>query len=120
MSTSNTWQELEGLGYAQQGAEKLVKKIYNSAIIPNEVRFDLHGMTANQAHAEIPVMFQHAKASNSKCMLFIHGIGQGVLKDLIWDFSISHPELLACIKAPNRLGGDGATILVFKRKSNDN
>lgn len=107
------WKD-SSLGFIQQGAEKTVLKILKKPLI--DTSHDLHGLNKNECYNILPDIINNSWDLKHRCILIIHGIGQGVLKNIICKYCYEHPLLLACVRAPEKLGGDGATILIFKRR----
>jgi len=114
MANSNIWQKIDNLGYVQQGAHTLVKKALKNPQF--DAKHDLHGLNANEAHTEITSLLENAWDLQQRQLLIIHGIGAQVIRKIVWDYCIEHPYLLAVTKAPDNLGGLGATVLIFKRR----
>lgn len=119
MAASNIWHEIDNIGYAQQGAENLIKKLYSTLNKNQLYKFDMHGFNASEAHQEVQARIEHAIQCNFRYILFIHGIGKGIIKNIIWDYCVEHPNLLACLNAPSNFGGNGATLIIAKRRRND-
>ena len=114
MSNNSDWHEIEGLGFVQNGAEKIAKKFYKQANI--DAKYDLHGLNGNECHSMIQDIISNEWDKGHRIILLIHGFGQNILKNIIFDYCYEHPLLLACLCAPQKLGGSGATLLLYKRR----
>lgn len=108
------WRETS-LGPIQQGAEKIAKKF--AARHKHDKTIDLHGLNSNQCMDYLPEIIQNSWEQYHRSILIIHGVGQGILKNIVLEYCYEHPLLLACLRAPDKIGGDGATILLFKRRN---
>ena len=91
-----------------------------------EERIDLHGLRQKQATRLIAIRLKSAQARGLRCVVVIHGRGRGsemgdaVLRDSISDWLSKTPcaeFVLAFAPAPNRLGGEGATLVLLCRPS---
>jgi DNA-nicking Smr family endonuclease len=89
-----------------------------------EERIDLHGLRRNEAGRLIATRLEAAKARGLRCVVVIHGRGRGsetgeaVLRDSISAWLSKTPgagHVLAFAPAPNRLGGEGATLVLLRR-----
>ena len=116
MENQSEWLKINEIGYAQQGAELLAKKAFSKKIIINE-RYDLHGLIAAEAEHEITDILKNSWHKHHRLILIIHGIGNNILKNIVWDYCLDHPNLLAITKAPPDLGGNGATLVLLKRRT---
>lgn len=110
------WLKISELGYAQQGAEKLAQKVLKQPNINS--KHDLHGMTESEAHLEISRIISTSYANNERQALIIHGFGKNILRNVVREYCYEHHLLLAYLNAPAKLGGDGATLVIFKRRKN--
>mgnify|MGYP004572859801 FL=1 len=97
-----------------------------------EARLDLHGCLVDEAYQKVETFLQNAVRRGLRCVQIITGKGlhrenedifaaRGVLKDLVpqW-LNQDHirPLLLAFDYSPVSEGGDGALMLLLRRKPN--
>jgi DNA-nicking Smr family endonuclease len=77
-----------------------------------------------EARRLLATRLESAQARGLRCVTVIHGRGRGsqmgdaVLRDSISDWLSKAPcakTLLAFAPAPNRLGGEGATLVLLRR-----
>lgn len=94
-----------------------------------DARLDLHGLTSEKAHKQVHAFLQKHHAKGSRCLLVITGKGKrftpeeparpGVLQGLLPSW-LGHddiaPMILAFDHAPPALGGQGAWLILLKRK----
>lgn len=89
-----------------------------------EERIDLHGVRREAAARLIINRIESARQRGLCCVLVIHGRGQhsgsgeAVLRDALPDWlskGRTANAVLAFAPAPQRLGGDGATLVLLKR-----
>lgn len=89
-----------------------------------EERVDLHGLRRDAAGRLIASRIESARARDLRCVAVIHGRGRGsetgeaVLRDSIPGWLTKAPcaaHILAFAPAPNRLGGEGATLVLLRR-----
>jgi DNA-nicking Smr family endonuclease len=82
---------------------------------------DLHGMTADEAHAELHDFIKAASAAGAKCVRVVHGKGRGsgpkgpVLKAGVNRWLPHWEEVAAFCSAQPRDGGTGAVYVLLKR-----
>lgn len=108
---------IKKIGYVQEGCEKLIQNILKGKQ-RIQANYDFHGMNLNECSEYLKDIIDICWENNTRVVLLIHGKGTNKLRNFIHDYCHGHPLLLACIKAPNNLGGDGATVIVFKRRKN--
>jgi DNA-nicking Smr family endonuclease len=89
-----------------------------------EERIDLHGLRRKEVRRLIATRLESAQARDLRCVVVIHGRGRGsesgdaVLRDSISGWLSKRPcaeFVLAFAPAPNRLGGEGATLVLLRR-----
>ncbi|HVZ74732.1 MAG TPA: Smr/MutS family protein [Polyangia bacterium] len=89
---------------------------------PVEARLDLHGMPRERALAALARFVAKARADGRRAALVIHGRGahsddaRAVLKPLVWRWLATTQDVLAFTSARAAQGGDGATILLLRRR----
>ena len=89
-----------------------------------EERIDLHGLRRDAAGRLIASRIASARARDLRCVVVIHGRGQSsegeeaVLRDSLPGWLSKAPcmsDVLAFAPAPNRLGGEGAMLVLLRR-----
>lgn len=75
---------------------------------------DLIGMTTAEAESELDRFLDEAYMASRHRIRIIHGHGTGALKNFIRQFLNGHPHVEKCGPAPDREGGNGATIVELK------
>ncbi len=84
---------------------------------PPSGRIDLHGLTEEQAHAQLHAAIAQALREGRKKLLVITGKGsgqQGALKRNVPRWLELIPQVTGCQTASPREGGDGALIIRLK------
>ena len=85
-----------------------------------QAALDLHGLTQAAAHAKLTRFIEEAVASGMRRVLIITGKGKAVLKEAVprW---LEAPRLRAHISAmgpaPREKGGEGALLVLLKKRS---
>lgn len=107
------------LSYAQPGITKRRLSALGRGLVPWEMRFDLHGLLAEEAQNRLYQFITQARANNRRCILVIHGKGgqsaaPPVLKNLVNRWLPQLEEVLAFHSALPRDGGTGAVYLLLK------
>ncbi|NCF09100.1 MAG: DNA mismatch repair protein MutS [Gammaproteobacteria bacterium] len=87
-----------------------------------EETLDLHGLTRDEAHAQLDAFLARAHASGRRCVLVITGIGRGsaeggVLRRALPGWLERHPEVLDSAPARPADGGTGACYVLLRRPS---
>jgi len=89
-----------------------------------EERVDLHGTRKDAAGPLLRKRIESARAQGLRCVIVIHGrgqhspLGEAVLKDTVPEWLTTGATsrlVLAFAPAPDRLGGDGATLVLLRR-----
>ena len=89
-----------------------------------EERIDLHGARRKTAGRLLASRIESARQRGLRCLIVIHGRGRGsatgeaVLRDALPDWLTTRPcapHVLAFAPAPDRLGGEGATLVLLRR-----
>ena len=84
-----------------------------------DLRLDLHGMTAEQAHRQLFQFIISAAHEGCRCVLVITGKGSGILNGHVPNWlkqpPLSH-HVLALAKARPKDGGGGAFYVLLRRK----
>lgn len=88
-----------------------------------EERIDLHGARKDAAGPLLARRIESARAQGLRCVIVIHGrgqhspLGEAVLKDAVPDWltqGATGRAVLAFSPAPDRLGGNGATLVLLR------
>jgi len=89
-----------------------------------EERVDLHGLRRDAAKRLLADRIESARARGLRCIIVVHGRGQrsgageAVLRDALPEWLTKVPcanHLLAFAPAPNRHGGEGATLVLLRQ-----
>jgi DNA-nicking Smr family endonuclease len=78
-----------------------------------ELTLDLHGLTQQQAKAEIAALIVACKKTQLKCACIVHGIGSKILKNKVPHWLVQHPDVMAFHQASLQWGGDGALLVLL-------
>lgn len=87
-------------------------------------RIDLHGLRREAARRVVEVRIESARARGLRCLIVIHGRGQRsaadepILRNALPAWLSEPPtsaHVLAFAPAPQRLGGNGATLVLLRR-----
>ncbi len=109
-------------GRAQDGFAKRSLTALRDGVPRPERDLDLHGMTEVQAHAAVLAFLDACAVEGVRCVRIIHGQGRGsargpVLREGVYRWLRDDPRILAYCHAAPRLGGTGATHVLFRRKT---
>lgn len=93
-----------------------------------EERIDLHGTRAREAQRLLAQRLESASAREVRCVLIVHGRGRGsatgeaVLREGLPDWLTRGSlagRVLAFAPAPQRMGGQGATLVLLRKAEKD-
>ncbi|WP_375750785.1 endonuclease SmrB [Vibrio sp. HN007] len=99
--------------YARDDVSKFeVKRLRRGVYVP-DVYLDMHGMTQQEAKAELGAMIAHCVKENVHCACVMHGIGKHILKQKVPLWLAQHPDVMAYHQAPLEFGGDGALLVLL-------
>ena len=99
--------------YARDDVSKYeVKRLRRGVYVP-DVYLDMHGMTQQEAKAELAAMIAHCVRENVHCACVMHGIGKHILKQKVPIWLAQHPDVMAYHQAPLEFGGDGALLVLL-------
>jgi DNA-nicking Smr family endonuclease len=89
-------------------------------------RIDLHGRVRAAAVRDLETFLAAGRARGARVVLVIHGRGHGsdpggpVLRPAVWDWlggaRAERCGVMAFVSAPPRQGGDGATLVLLRRR----
>jgi len=111
-------------GGARDGDKRLVRHLRNGDY-PIEARLDLHGHTREEAMSALERFVVHSVGAGRRCVLVIHGRGLNsgdagpVLGDVVHRALAAGPAaraILAFTHAGPAQGGDGATLVLLRKK----
>ena len=107
------------------GIDRRVLKRLRGGQFPVEAELDLHGRSREQARDDLARFFARVRAEGKRCVLVIHGRGLGsgpegaVLRALVRETLAEgslRRQVLAFVSAPPSLGGDGALLVLLRRR----
>ncbi|MDX1650672.1 MAG: Smr/MutS family protein [Myxococcota bacterium] len=89
-----------------------------------EAELDLHGLRAAEARQAVRQALHEAHEEGMRCIRVIHGRGRGselgpVLREALPDWLTAPPAgrlVMAFASAPGPLGGEGATLVLLRRR----
>jgi len=106
--------------YRGNGIQKSVMKKLKQGKITPEMILDLHGMSREQALAELQDFIQQCRQQQLRCVQIIHGkgyrseSGKAVLKPAVAHWLQRINDVLAYCPALPHDGGDGAVYVLLK------
>ena len=115
----------ESITALARGIDRRVLKRLRAGHFPVEGELDLHGRTRAEAEAVLIRFVGGGRREGKRCLLVIHGRGLGsgpdgaVLRAAVREALAGGPlrrHLLAFASAPPAQGGDGALLLLLRRK----
>lgn len=117
------WFELEETPeqFIRAGQQKSVLKKLRTGTWPIVADIDLHGIDRYIAQEKLCTLLWQAQ-SIGQCVRVIHGRGFGshngepVLKSVIRNCLIQHPDVQAFCEAPPQHGGEGALLVLLRRR----
>lgn len=78
---------------------------------------DLHGSTIEEAREAVSQLIHNARKNNEQSVKIVHGKGiDSVLKTCVNGWLRQIPEVLAFCSAPAEQGGNGAVLVLLKKK----
>ncbi|PJC85421.1 endonuclease SmrB [Vibrio sp. HA2012] len=99
--------------YARSDVSKFeVKRLRRGVYVP-DVFLDMHGMTQQEAKAELGAMIAYCVRENIHCACVMHGIGKHILKKKVPLWLAQHPDVMAYHQAPLEFGGNGAVLVLM-------
>ena len=115
----------ESVAATAPGMDRRMIKRLRAGQFAVEGELDLHGRTREQAADDLTRFFARARDDGKRCLLVIHGRGLGsgpegaVLPALVRHTLAEGPLrrlVLAFTSAPPSLGGDGALLVLLRRR----
>ncbi|KAE9528414.1 endonuclease SmrB [Testudinibacter aquarius] len=100
--------------YLRAGEDShLLKQLRRGDFAP-ELFLDLHGLTREQAKAELAALLYACEKENVFCASIMTGYGTFALKQQIPRWLVQHPKVRALHQAPKAWGGDAAFLILFE------
>jgi DNA-nicking Smr family endonuclease len=115
----------ESVAAVAAGIDRRVLKRLRGGQFPVEGELDLHGRSRERARDDLARFISRARDEGKRCVLVIHGRGLGsgpegaVLPALVRDTLAEGPLrrfVLAFVSAPPSQGGDGAVLVLLRRR----
>jgi DNA-nicking Smr family endonuclease len=109
------------LGFLRPGVAAQTLRRLRRGHWPITDEVDLHGMNRDAARSYLVTFLNHCHEHQAKCVRIIHGKGvssknnEPVLKQLVRNWLIQRPDVLAFVPAQPAEGGSGAVIVLLKR-----
>jgi DNA-nicking Smr family endonuclease len=103
---------MQSLNDEKHQRKDLLKQLQRG-MIPPDIELDLHGLTGNQAKAEIVAVVFEAIRRHYPCVNIIHGHGNGVLKHKVPNWLVQHPDVAGFIQAPKEYGGKAGLLVLI-------
>lgn len=97
----------------EQHIRKDLLKQLQRGMIPPDIEVDLHGLTGNQAKAEIIAVIFEGIKRQYPCINIIHGHGNGVLKQKVPNWLVQHPDVAGFTQAPKAYGGKAGLLVLI-------
>jgi DNA-nicking Smr family endonuclease len=104
----------ETLYFKQPGVQVRQMRELQMGKPPCQATLDLHGMTLNNAEAELGQFLERCRARNFRVVAVVHGKGD-ILKNMVYKFLRQYVYAIAFCSAPPKLGGLGATLVLLKK-----
>lgn len=112
---------VSGDAYLTYKTATLQNKIFNQ-LKQGKIRWydavDLHGATIEEAREAVIKLIKQARNNQENCVKIVHGKGtDGILKTCVNGWLRQIPDVLAFCSAPSEQGGNGAVLVLLKRKN---
>ena len=107
------------------GIDRRVLKRLRAGQFPVEAELDLHGRSRERAREDLLRFVARVRDEGKRCVLVIHGRGLGsgpegaVLPAMVRETLAEGPlrrHVLAFTSAPPAMGGDGALLVLLRRR----
>jgi DNA-nicking Smr family endonuclease len=115
----------ESVAAVASGIDRRVLKRLRAGQFPVDAELDLHGRLRERAREDLLRFVARARDEGKRCVLVIHGRGLGsgpegaVLPAMVRETLAEGPlrrHVLAFTSAPPAMGGDGALIVLLRRR----
>ncbi|MFN7162372.1 MAG: Smr/MutS family protein [Fimbriimonadales bacterium] len=80
------------------------------------LELDLHGMRVEEAQPFLEKYLDDALLAGYESVRVQHGKGTGALRQMVWDYLKRHPQVRSYHHPPNADGGEGVTVVLFKKR----
>ncbi len=80
------------------------------------LELDLHGMRVEDAQPLLEKYLDDALLAGYESVRVLHGKGTGALRQMVWNYLKRHPQVRSYHHPPNADGGEGVTIVLFKKR----
>ena len=116
MSVDDALDAGEDGSYLRDGVARHTLRRLRRGQLAIQAGIDLHGLTREQAAAEVNEFLRQCLARGHRCVRIVHGKGLGVLKAKLRKWLPQRDEVLAYCEAPAHEGGSGALLVLLKSK----
>lgn len=105
--------------YFDHGIQRKLQRKIRQGLMTVSDSLDLHGYTQKAAYAELRRFFEHARLSQFKTVIIVHGKGNrssnmAVLKPLVHSWLSQQSFVLAWCPAQPAQGGSGASYVYLR------
>lgn len=83
---------------------------------PVPLELDLHGLRVEEAQPLLDKYIDDALLAGYDSVRILHGKGTGALRQMVWDYLKRHPQVRHYYHPPTAEGGEGTTVVVFKKR----
>jgi DNA mismatch repair protein MutS2 len=84
--------------------------------LPVPLELDLHGMRVEEAQPLLEKYIDDALLSGYDSVRIQHGKGTGALRQMVWNYLKTHPQVRRYHHPPSTDGGEGVTVVLFKKR----
>lgn len=102
----------ESMNAITHASKDMLKKLSMGYFAP-EIEVDLHGLTGQQAKAELLAVIFEAKKRHFACIGIMHGHGSGILKRKVPNWLVQHPDVAGFVQAPRAFGGKAGLLILI-------
>ncbi len=83
---------------------------------PVPLELDLHGLRVEEAQPLLEKYIDDALLAGYDSVRVQHGKGTGALRNMVWNYLKTHPQVRSFFHPSNAEGGEGVTIVNFKKR----
>jgi len=83
---------------------------------PVPLELDLHGLRVDEAQPLLEKYLDDALLAGYDSVRIQHGKGTGALRTMVWGYLKTHPQVRSFHHAPSAEGGEGVTIVNFRKR----
>lgn len=102
----------ERVFFAKPGLQHKVLKQLTRGNIRPEAMLDLHSHTVSSTKIALEKFLIECQMQKLRCVLIIHGKGQAIIKNAVYNWLNNYPKTLAISSAAPKDGGTGALYLI--------